>query len=46
MQQSMEFENTLAWSSTQLSEIIDINRNGADPDFISKEYFASVLVTW
>lgn len=46
MQQSMEFENTLALSSTQLSEIIDVNRKGADSDFISKEYFASVLATW
>lgn len=41
MQQSMEFENTLALSSTQLSEIIDINRNY--PDLISKEYFASAV---
>lgn len=43
MQQSMKFEDTLALSSTQLSEIIDINRNY--PDFISKEYFASAVAT-
>lgn len=46
MWQSMEFENTLALSSTQLSEIININRNGSDPLFFSKEYIASVLATW
>lgn len=46
MWQSMEFENTLALSSTQLLEIININRNISNPGFFSKEYVASALATW
>lgn len=46
MWQSMEFENTLALSSTQLSEIINVDGNGSDPLFFSEEYIASVLGTW